>query len=168
MGGSMAGSPRRGRSGLALTGIALFATGAAVYLTWTKLAHVTAVCGPLGGCQTVADSPYSVVAGVPVALPGVLAGAMMLAGALWWWRRADRRGLWVTHLVALACLPVLAWLAWLEVAVIHAVCDWCVAYSVAVITEAALATRTQLLADRDEQRAASGATPAASRRRRTP
>ena len=54
----------------------------------------------------------------------------MLAGSLLWWRRADRRGLMLAYVVGLVSLPVLAWLTYLELAVIGAVCIWCVAYAV--------------------------------------
>ena len=57
----------------------------------------------------------------------------MLAGSLLWWRRADRRGLMLVYVVGLVSLPVIAWLTYLELAVIGAVCIWCVAYAVLVI-----------------------------------
>jgi uncharacterized membrane protein len=126
-------APVRGRLGALVTFDAAIALGIALYLGWSKLAHAPTVCGPLGGCSTVANSSWSEVAGVPVALFGAAASAVVLAGALAWWRRADRRGLWVVYLVGLASLPVLAFLTWLELFEIRAICDWCVAYAVTVI-----------------------------------
>ena len=111
-------------------GAALVTSG---YLTWTKLAGEDPVCGPLRGCETVSTSPYSEIMGIPVALFGMLAAALMLAGALAWWGRSDRRALYAVYGLGLISLPILAYLAYLEVVVIEAICVWCVAYTVAVV-----------------------------------
>jgi uncharacterized membrane protein len=118
------------------------ATGAlaiAGYLTWAKVVDMPTVCGPLAGCATVASSPWSEVLGVPVALFGVLVSMVTLVGSLAWWRTTDRRGLWAAWLVGLASLPVLLLLSGLELFVIRAVCDWCVAYAVLVLVGLAAA-----------------------------
>jgi uncharacterized membrane protein len=130
---------RRGSLGALLTIDALVALAIAAYLTWSKLYQVPTLCGPLGGCAAVATSSWSEFLGIPVAAFGVLGSAATLAGAVAWWRRASRPGLLLAWLVGLASLPVLAWLTALEMFVIRAFCDWCVAYAVTVLAGVVIA-----------------------------
>ena len=120
-------------SGAVMVALSLAATVVALYLTWAKLADAPVVCGPLQGCETVETSPYAALLGVPVALFGFGASALTLGGAIAWWRRADRRGLLVAYCLGLVSLPILAYLAYLEIAVIHAICVWCVSYAVLTV-----------------------------------
>ena len=56
---------------------------------------------------------------------------LVLAGL--WWRRRDRRALLAAYgLLLLATLGV-AYLTYLELFVIEAICPWCVAYAVTVV-----------------------------------
>ena len=109
--------------------LSLAAVAIAIYLTWAKLANAPVVCGPLQGCETVETSPYAAFLGIPVAAYGVAASALILVGALAWWRRGDRRGLLLAYGLGMLSLPILIYLAYLELAVIHAVCVWCVTYA---------------------------------------
>ena len=113
---------------LAVCGIAISA-----YLAFVKLSGGQPYCGPIVGCETVNTSPYSVVFGVPVALFGLAASAVILGAVAWWWRTSDRRGLATAYVIGLASLPFLAYLTYLELFVIHAVCVWCVAYAITVV-----------------------------------
>jgi uncharacterized membrane protein len=56
-----------------------------------------------------------------------------LGGALRWWLRADRRGLVLAYLAGTASIAALAYFTYLEVAVIHALCAWCVTYASSVV-----------------------------------
>jgi uncharacterized membrane protein len=116
-----------------MSGLALLALAIAGYLAWTKWTGGTVACAVMSGCETVETSSYSEFLGVPVAAWGALGSIATLAGALLWWLRADRRGLLLAYLLGLASLPILGWLVFLEVAVIHALCLWCLAYAAAVI-----------------------------------
>ena len=92
-------------------------------------------CGT-GGCETVQASPWAQQLGIPVAFYGVVGYAAILAVALVGLQPAwlERRG--PTLLIAaLATGGVLfsAWLTYLELFVIHAVCVWCAAYAVTVV-----------------------------------
>ena len=113
----------------------------AIYLTWAKLFGAPVVCGPLQGCETVETSPYADFLGIPVAAYGVAASMITFAGALAWWRRADRRGLLLAYGLGLISLPILGYLAYLELAVIHAVCVWCVSYAALTVACWLLAVR---------------------------
>lgn len=89
-------------------------------------------CGT-GGCDTVQASRWSQQLGIPVAFYGVVGYAAILAVALVSLQPAwlERRG--PTLLIAaLATGGVLfsAWLTYLELFVIHAICRWCVTSAV--------------------------------------
>jgi uncharacterized membrane protein len=109
---------------LRLAGVALAAVGAAIagYLLYARESGGALVCAT-GGCETVQRSAYADVLGVPVAAVG-LAGFLTLMGA------AVARGEWarLTHAtLALAALLFSAYLLVVQLAVVGAVCQWCVA-----------------------------------------
>jgi uncharacterized membrane protein len=118
-----------------LVGALLAAVGLAVsiYLTSVKLAGALPACGPLKGCEDVALSPYSEIQGIPVALFGAGFSVLMLVLALAWWRAGDRRALLASYGLGLFGILFVAYLTYLELFVIHAVCVWCVAYALTVI-----------------------------------
>ena len=136
----------RGAGGAAMVALTLVALAVALYLTWTKLAGAAPVCGPLQGCETVETSPYAAFLGIPVALYGAGATALTLVGAFAWWRGADRRGLLAAYVLGLISLPILAYLAFLELAVIHAVCVWCVGYALLTIATWLVSVRAMRIA----------------------
>ena len=106
------------------------------YLYLYKLGRIGSLACGTGGCETVQLSPWSRVAGVEVALIGVLGYAGLLALSL----TALRPGLagrrWpATLLAALAGIGVLfaGYLTYLELFVIHAICRWCVASALLIL-----------------------------------
>ncbi len=104
---------------LAVAGIAVSA-----YLTWSHLRGVAPVCvGGSAGCETVQTSRYSEVLGIPVALLGLLGYAGLLLSAAIKGERAAVFGLFV----ALVGTLYSAYLTYLELFVIQAICQWCVA-----------------------------------------
>ncbi len=96
------------------------------------------MCGPSGGCETVAASSYSVVLGIPVAAYGVGCSLVLTACAIAWWRTADRRPLMAAYGILLLATLAVSVLTYLELFMIHAICPWCVSY--AVITVLSLCT----------------------------
>ncbi len=124
-------TPRR--SGLAIAAIAGVGLLVALYLTATKLSGGLPVCGPVHGCEDVAKSEYSSVFGVPVAALGALFSTVTALLGLAWAVRADRRALLGAYGLGLVGILFVAYLTYLELFVIHAVCVWCVAYGVTVI-----------------------------------
>jgi uncharacterized membrane protein len=56
-----------------------------------------------------------------------------LAAAIVWWRSGDRRALLLLYAGGLGATLVEAYLVYLELFVIHAVCSWCVAYGLTVV-----------------------------------
>jgi uncharacterized membrane protein len=94
----------------------------AAYLTIVHYAGGSPACAIAHGCETVQKSRYAEVAGVPVALLGVLGYAAILISLL----RDDELGRTVTAVLALAGFAFSAWLTYVEVARLDAICIWCV------------------------------------------
>jgi uncharacterized membrane protein len=106
------------------------------YLYLYKIGRIgTLACGT-GGCETVQLSPWSRVAGLEVSLIGLTGYAVLLAVSLVALQPAQvERRQPATLLAALAGLGVLftAYLTFLELFVIHAICRWCVGSAVIII-----------------------------------
>jgi uncharacterized membrane protein len=121
-------SLRRAIAGCTLVGAAI-----AAYLTVIHYAHAAPVCTS-GGCEKVQQSSYSLLAGIPVALLGLL-GYVLLLGT------AAVRGLapaLAGVLVALIGSTFSGYLLWAQLARIHAICIWCVGNDVVIAVVAVL------------------------------
>jgi uncharacterized membrane protein len=117
---------------LIVAGLAVIGAAIAGYLTWVHFAELQPYCvGGGGGCERVQSSPYAKLAGVPVAVIG-LAGYLAVLASL---ALADRS---VTAFLGLVGAGFSAYLTYLELVVIDAVCQWCVASAV-VMTALAIA-----------------------------
>jgi uncharacterized membrane protein len=115
---------------LALAGIFV-----SLYLTLYKLGIIGELSCSIGSCETVNTSTWSRFLGLPVAAWGLLfyldVFAISLIGTFP--RFEDERVISLV-LVAEAAVGVLfsAWLTYLELGVIHAICIWCVTSAVIV------------------------------------
>jgi uncharacterized membrane protein len=103
------------------------------YLSLARALGEAAVCGPSKGCETVASSEYSTVLGIPVAFLGLGLSLVLLVLAGLWWLRRERRALLVAYFLLLLATLGVAYLTYLELFVIEAMCPWCVAYAVSVV-----------------------------------
>ena len=109
--------------------VALVGLFVAVYLTLYKAGVIgTLVCGS-GGCETVQLSRWSTLLGLPVAAWGVgyyaLVFALTFAGIQERWSAS--RGLALATLLVTGWGVIFsAWLTYLELFVIRAICRWCV------------------------------------------
>ena len=140
---------REGRALRVVLGV-LAAAGLLIsaYLTWVHFARVAPVCvGGSGGCETVRSSRYATVLGVPVSVLGLVGYTGLLLSAV----VRGEVGVYLGFLIALVGTLFSVYLTYLEVFVIHAVCQWCVASAaimVAALICAALAawrlTRNEL------------------------
>jgi uncharacterized membrane protein len=108
--------------------------GVAGYLTFVETQNVSAVCGPIGDCNSVQSSPYAKLFGfLPVGILG-LAGYVAIIAA-WAWGRWGK-GILALYapalLLAMALFGVLfsLYLTYIELAVILAVCIWCLTSAV--------------------------------------
>jgi uncharacterized membrane protein len=125
-------------AGLAL---AVIGMGVAGYLTWTFYADAQAVCvGGAASCARVQASDYAELAGVPVALIGV-AGYAALAGAF---ALPGLRAALAAAFLSLAGLGFSAYLTYVELFVIEAICQWCVASAVVMTALAGVAVTRYL------------------------
>ena len=107
--------------------------GIAIYLSVVELGGGVPYCGPLHGCETVAQSQYARIGGVPVAVYGVGLSLVLLTLAIAW-IRTDRPGLLDLHYgISLVGVIFEVYFLTLQVFVIHAVCVWCTAYGVSLI-----------------------------------
>jgi uncharacterized membrane protein len=133
-----AGGPWALRAASAL--IALVGLGIAAYLTITHYAGADPVCAVAHGCATVQQSDYAELAGVPVALLG-LGGYLAILASL----ARDGEG-WriATAFLALAGFGFSAWLTYVEVVRIDAICIWCVGSAVC-LTALALLSAARVL-----------------------
>jgi uncharacterized membrane protein len=105
----------------------------ALYLSVVELGGGVPQCGPLHGCETVAQSQYSRIGGIPVAVYGVVLSLVLLTLALAW-IRTDRPGLLDAH-YGLSLIGVIfeIYFLSLQLFVIRAVCVWCTAYGVSLM-----------------------------------
>ena len=111
--------PRITLGALAVVGLLISA-----YLTWVHYAGVAPVCvGGSGGCETVQASSYATLLGVPVAALGLVGYSGLLLSAF----LRGGAGAYLGLLVALVGTLFSAYLTYLELFVIHAICEWCVA-----------------------------------------
>jgi len=122
--------------------VALVGFFIALYLAFYKTGVIgTLACGS-GGCDTVQSSRWADFLGFPVASWGVAFYAVVFALAFMATleRWADSRSLSLA-LVLLTGWGVLfsAWLKYLELFVIHAICRWCVVSAVIAVVLFALA-----------------------------
>ena len=108
--------------------LALAGIGVAGYLTYVHY-NLTALVCTVGNCEKVQTSSYAVIGGVPVALLGLLMYvAIVLLGVARWLR--PEQTLTITaamFAIVLAGTVYAAYLTYLELAVINAICQWCVA-----------------------------------------
>ena len=109
---------------LALAGIFI-----STYLTLYKLGMIGELSCSIGSCETVNTSRWSIFLGLPVAAWGLFFYLDVFGVALLGTTpRLENEPLVSIVLAAEAGIGVIftAWLTYLELAVIHAVCIWCV------------------------------------------
>jgi uncharacterized membrane protein len=106
----------------------------ATYLLVYKLTGNNAMCIGSGGCHDVNFSSYSEIGGIPVSMFGivtflVIAGILLLEPRL---KIAEENGSLAIFGISLAGVAFTAYLTWLEINVIHAICPFCVATAVII------------------------------------
>lgn len=115
---------------LALAGIFI-----SLYLTLYKIGVIGELSCSIGSCETVNTSKWSTFLHLPVALWGLLFYLEVFVISLVGTMPRFENEFFVSALLATeAAVGVLfsAWLTYLELAVIHAICIWCVTSAVIV------------------------------------
>jgi uncharacterized membrane protein len=122
----------------AIAGLALAGAGVAAYLVYARYAHVQIACST-GGCETVQHSKYAKLAGIPVAVLGLGAYVAIFVTALT--RQVEAAAIGTA--IALGGLVFAVYLIVVQVGVIDAICQWCLA-SDAILFLLALACAERL------------------------
>lgn len=107
--------------------LALAGIGVAGYLTWVHYDIEALVCG-IGDCLEVQTSDYAEVFDIPVAILGLVMYAGILGLGLARIIRPAWSGIvsWTLFTVTLAGVVYSAYLTYVEIWVLEAICQWCV------------------------------------------
>jgi uncharacterized membrane protein len=106
--------------------VGLFVAG---YLALYKLGYIGTITCTVGSCETVQTSKWAEFLGMPVAVWGVgyyLAALALSVGSTLPKYESSRGMTWALVLLTGWGFVFSAWLTWLELFVIHAICQWCV------------------------------------------
>lgn len=124
--------------------VALLGIAVAGYLTYVHSAGLQPFCAGGGhGCERVQSSSYATLAGIPVAVLG-LGGYLAIAAALLVPSEGARLA---AAGLAVSGAGFSAYLTYLELFVIDAICQWCVASAVLLTLLAVLTVWRLLLAE---------------------
>ena len=110
---------------LALAGIFL-----ATYLALYKFGMIGALTCTVGSCETVQLSKWAMFLGMPVAAWGIGFYVAMFVLAMLSLGTSSRAVRWALLLLGGWGVLFSAWLTYLELYVIHAICMWCVVSAV--------------------------------------
>jgi uncharacterized membrane protein len=107
------------------------------YLYLYKIGRIGSLACGAGGCETVQQSPWSRFAGLEVSLIGVAGYAGLLLVSLVALQPGPSSRRWPTTLLLLLSglgVAFTAYLTYLELFVIHAICRWCVGSAVIILS----------------------------------
>jgi uncharacterized membrane protein len=122
---------------IAMIVLATVGLGVASYLTYVHYSGAPPVCTAGGSCLKVQTSIYSKLAGVPVALMGLIGYVAILASLLAPEGESTR---FATLAFTLAGFGFSAYLTYRELFSIHAICEWCASSAVIMTILMLLAT----------------------------
>jgi uncharacterized membrane protein len=127
--------------------LAVAGVGVATYIAIAESGGGAPKCLAGGtGCETVAESHYSHLAGINVAVIGIFGYVLLLVAAL----LPGDPGRFGGFLTALIGFGFSAYLTYLELFVIDAICQWCVASAILMALSLAIAaTRAFVYAGRE-------------------
>ena len=125
---------------LAAAAIATIGLAIASYLTIVHYAGGEPVCAVAHGCSTVQKSDYAQLAGVPVALLGVLGYVAILASLI----RDTETTRTAAAFLSIGGLAFSGWLTYVEVFELDAICIWCVGSAICMALLAVITTARML------------------------
>lgn len=124
--------------------LAVVGMGIAGYMSFVAVAGAEAVCGPVGDCNAVQQSPFAILFGVlPVSVLGLFGYLALLTawGAAAWGPDALKPHAWtVAWAMAWIGTAFSAYLTFLEPFVIGAICAWCISSALVMVVMLAGAT----------------------------
>jgi uncharacterized membrane protein len=137
-------APGRDWTGLLIPVTSMLGMLVSAYLTWIHWSGSKALCSGVGDCETVNNSAYAEISGIPIALLGLGMYLALLALSVYG-RRADPGGVPTVALavfgISLAGVLYSAYLTYIELAVLHATCPWCVTSAILITLIFGLALR---------------------------
>ena len=125
---------------LAAALVAVVGVGIAGYLTWAHYTGTAVICTTGGGCETVQKSSYATIAGIPVAVLGLI-GYSIIVALIAWDAPTARLG---AATLAFVGLLFSGYLLIVQVFVIDALCTWCVINDVVIAPALAVLTAIRL------------------------
>lgn len=118
----------------AIVAVSLVGAAISAYLVYVHYAGVEPICAASGGCEKVQSSKYAELAGIPVALLGLLGYFAILAATL----VPGELARMAASSLAIVGLGFSIYLTYLELFEINAICLWCVASAIAMTALAVL------------------------------
>jgi uncharacterized membrane protein len=124
---------------VSIAAVALVGAAIAAYLTYIHYSHTAPIC-TTGGCETVQKSKYAELAGVPVALLGLIAYIAIIATS------AVRGGgaAFAGVVISFVGVAFSGYLLWAQLGPIGAICQWCLGNDVAISIVAVLCVARML------------------------
>ena len=116
--------------------VALAGVAVAGYLTYVHYHPDALICTGGGGCETVQESSYAELAGIPVALLGLLGYVAVLVLVAWDSELART----LAAAIALTAAGFAVYLLVLQAFVIDAWCVWCLVNDVVIVPLLAITT----------------------------
>ncbi len=108
--------------------LTVLGVGIAGYTTYLHYSGATPLCSIKGNpCSQVQKSVYSEIAGVPVALMGLIGYVLILGSLL---APDGERTRFATAVLTLGGFGISAYLTYRELFSLHKICEWCVASAV--------------------------------------
>ena len=115
-------------------GLAVLGGLVSIYMTIFKLTENQSMCLGNGGCSVVNNSIYSEVYGIPVSVIGIVGYGALVAALLLQQRGPfmEENGLLLIFGLALVGFLFTAYLIYVEIALIHALCPFCITSQVSI------------------------------------
>ncbi|RPJ55429.1 MAG: vitamin K epoxide reductase family protein [Dehalococcoidia bacterium] len=117
--------------------LAISGLGVSGYLMWGYTTPgATLACGGSSGCETVKDSAYARLLGIPMPVLGLVSYFTLLILLILHGRFLANEAVWAAYtalaIFGISLMGVLysAYLTYLELFVIEAICRWCVASAI--------------------------------------
>ncbi|TMK24839.1 MAG: vitamin K epoxide reductase family protein [Actinobacteria bacterium] len=129
---------------VAMIVLTVIGLGLASYLTYVHYSGIKPACSLGGSCEKVQTSAYSHLAGVPVALMGLVGYVTIMSVLL---APDSEMTRFATVAVTAVGFGFSAYLTYRELFSIHAICEWCVSSAVIMTILVCLAIWRFLLGD---------------------
>ena len=119
-----------------MAAVALAGTAVAGYLTYVHYRPAALICTGGGGCEAVQESSYAELAGLPVAVLGLLAYLVVL-GLVAWDSELART---LAAAIALSAVGFAVYLVAVQAFAIEAWCVWCLVNDLVIVPLLAVLT----------------------------